>query len=694
MYLTCSFKSAADLDSCEKFDVANAERALAYLSECEKIGQVDGINIGQLASEANDRLRKSLEAYGSYLQKAIADKYNRICNTKSVQDDPYQHSHGLHVRITELQQLANRHPLIYEHMINNNNNNNSSHNNGDQIEGWRTRISNFYVTQRRRMNQLQDTDIAELRNQVLVAEALACMDSFCGLDGKGFDKLYTDYNLILRAKMHESCQRLLASIAADDYAQADMILAMDGEAGLSQNTIIQIKHELSASVQRLIGEAKRKTHLLERNVEKEDKTELVQQLKELMARAAMASNREALVKMLNAETRQLLLAFAERMHARLLEVIASALKSVDIFIKTHSFLEAERAMANIDLIEQELIISTQERQQMSSECAVEQQRRALRTSLDDIVKILMKRDFADIGSYSISSPKELLAKIRCVAEHGNHVYIEAETIMLTEMRKSFVALIDELTTTRGDELTTQHKKQRIRELKHALTFLPNEISADLEHKLANIEESIILHEKQAIDEFQTTLEIDDSDELNIQSLAERLQHYKDNHMTSFHAQLVRQILKTLNAYQAQVSECLSSSGMQQQQQQHVHAALACARKVATYRRHMGEHVTSIETVYKNVCNSLKRTLSSCSTTLASMNSVESAECVEQAYKIMLEIVSLTFTLDNNNNNNNNNENEQQVCVYFVVYYIFVLMIICEKKKTLKSSPIPLRKKIF
>ena len=196
----------------DRLDASMANNAIVYITQCEKVGHD---SIRESVMDVNENLRKYIGEYGIFLRKEINEKYNHTRNINS-EGGPFMYSQDVEIRLQELSSFS-RFLHVFEYI-----------NGAETIENLQKEFLDFHCNLSTKMEEYKVSGkLRELKDQLIIAQALTCVDRFCAhvFAGNGFAALYRQYY----GEIHRECKAaykiVLDYISGGDYANADITLS-------------------------------------------------------------------------------------------------------------------------------------------------------------------------------------------------------------------------------------------------------------------------------------------------------------------------------------------------------------------------------------------------------------------------------------------------------------------------------------
>ena len=196
----------------------------------------------------------------------------------------------------------------------------------------------------------------ELRNCLLVAQSLVCLDRFCCAEvedfaSRGFGFLNRNYRIELNREVREAYRNILDHIKNFDYMSASLLLTEIDESTLSASHKNQISLMLRYSLMRLIRETKTNAVWLDGRIECDENGHEIEKIKDNVNKARECLVHVKLVSMLDDEMKKQLDTFAREIDAMLSASIVKGLDSIEAFMNADSFFEAEQGMQTLNRIQ-------------------------------------------------------------------------------------------------------------------------------------------------------------------------------------------------------------------------------------------------------------------------------------------------------------------------------------------------------
>ncbi|CAF5029174.1 unnamed protein product [Rotaria magnacalcarata] len=231
----------------DRFRISTANNALVYIRHCE---QITNDFIRAFTFRAYEILRDYLQQYSNFLEHRIHQNFrDGICNDASHEEDHSHYSQDLEISLSALSSLSKFQDVSECMEV------------SEKLERWQ---QEFIQHHRVLSDKMQDYRISgeskELRDHLLIAQALICIDKFCGkeFENNGYGVLYRQYRLELIKGCKESSRIVLECIAMGDYAKADVELYnIADDKFLTAKDSAQMKHDIQRSLNTLMNDTER-----------------------------------------------------------------------------------------------------------------------------------------------------------------------------------------------------------------------------------------------------------------------------------------------------------------------------------------------------------------------------------------------------------------------------------------------------
>ncbi|CAF2001897.1 unnamed protein product [Rotaria magnacalcarata] len=657
-----------------RIDASTANNSLVYLSQCEKI---DHHGVKESAAETHEILKKYLNEYGDFLNQEIIQKFNYIISIDT-EGGRFQHSQDLEMCLQELSSLS-RFPHVFE-----------SIDGAAKVKQWHREFLEYHRILEDKMKACEDDKrcsdsggtttgrldeaqrsltlyeppqkifktatenqqsstienlwelsprepkrlpppplYRELNDYLTLVHALSCVDRFCisVFAGNGFGNLYRQY----QGKRYNQCRTayrtILEYISKGDYANADIELSDTDDNSLNPRDKAQIEHDLQSSLNKLITDTKSIANWLDGKIEREeDNRSEIKEIKENMDKIRIALNKHRIMNLLDGGTRDDLQNFVREINEILSRIILRGLGSIETFIDADSFSEAEQGMENLSRVQRELAgyyISH----------SVNERYEALRERINLIVsEILKKNDFTDVNNYSLNPPKDLLAKLKMGASHGNTRFIQTYHSILGKVRQSFSLAINEVR-----HAPLHERSVKISSLNYALCFLPEDLQIYFNLQIVELSKLITEEEKAHKQHLETLLTNMDDDEHSIAKLGLLAEWYKKQNLNDLFNKLHEQSFKKLHIYRTNMQTCLDKQDIQ--------SALSIVKIIMKYEKSLGTYIPEVTEIYNSVHSLTVKGFSFCCETLANISSTEQTQLIEKAFSDILVYLKFSDTFD-------------------------------------------------
>ncbi|CAF4580786.1 unnamed protein product, partial [Rotaria sp. Silwood2] len=310
-----------------RLDASTANSALVYISQCEKVGHD---RVRENATDANENLRKYIKEYGIFLKQEINMKFNYM-RTIDDERDPFLYSQDLEMRLQELSS-SSKFAHVFECI-----------NAAETVEDLQQKFLEFHRILSSKMEEYKNASkIKELRDQVIIAQALACVDRFCAniLAGNGFADLYKQYQREIHKECRIAYKTVLDYISKGDYPNVDMALSDIQDKPLNPRDKAQIQNDLHCSLNKLMNDTKSIANWLSGKVERENNRNQITEIKENIEKIRIACNKHMIMKLLDEDTQTSLKKFDNEINETLSRIILKGLNSIEAFMDADSFSEA------------------------------------------------------------------------------------------------------------------------------------------------------------------------------------------------------------------------------------------------------------------------------------------------------------------------------------------------------------------
>ena len=599
-------------DFSNKLDASAANNALVYVSQCEKVSH---IRVKEVAADTAGILQKYIREYGNFLNKEIFTKFQHA-RCIDAEGGPLQYSHDLKMRLRELSALS-KYARVFECM-----------DGAENVEYWHQRFLDYYHTLSYNMEQHKASGRnKDLKDQLIIAQALSCLDPLCVavFAGNGFQALYRQYQATVNEEARAAYRIVLDYISKGDYANIDRVLSDIDDRSLNPRDLAQIKHDLQSSINTLMQDTSSIVHWLDWKIERDDNRNQIREIKENSEKIRMALNKNRIMELLDEETQSRLRCFGNEMNEDLSGILLRGLNSIQAFMNTDSFSEAEQGMENLSWLQR----------QLAGHCTstlVTEKATELRQKLDEIVAEISKRDdFADINNYSVNPPKDLLTKLKMVASRGDARFHQAYISTLEKIRQDFSQAVDKVR-----HASLEERSGQIHLLNHALCFLPEELQTPFKLQIDELNKLFTDKEKTYRRDLEEALRRASEDDRAITKLGALAQRYSTENMHEFSEILHAEVTRKLYDYRINVESSLSKQDMQ--------SAVDIMKTIVKYRESVGSYIPEVEGIYKNVRELIIKSFAHCFDTLADIATVEQADILHQAFSNIIICIDFSMTI--------------------------------------------------
>lgn len=591
-----------------RIDAATAESALIYLGQCEKVTQN---RVQANAIDANENLRKYLSEYGKFLDQEIHNKFQL---TIQIHPDSnlFQHSQELDLRLQELTSLQ-RYTNVFDCIEGK-----------DKIKYWHVEFRNYHRDLNNQMQEHHDArNSEESKAQLMIARALSCVDRFCddsGCSANGFGDLYSFYHKEKVKEFRKVYQNILQHIEEEDYAHAEIaLLSIQGDSWNSQDKA-QIEYDVQSSLNRLISRTKSDASWLYGKIERvdEDNRLKIQSIKYNSDKVRVAAKQSRIMNFVDENTRKLIINYDKDMNDILSKIIIKGQRSIEAYVESKSFSEAEQGMENLRLVQQEL-----ENYCISEEFSLKI--KELNNRLDGLVNdILSTNNFTDISTFAKNSPRDILNKLIMVPPNISTRLTQAHQTISYRIRESFTSAISLI-----HQVPVHERMGKIRVLSQALCFLPNEMQTEFQEQIDNLITTKVNEEKVEKDKLDALLECVKTDDHAISQLGELAQQFATKNMHELLKVLREQCVNNLHAYQTDV------------QTSDIQSAIQLFKKISEFKKSLSTYVPEVLEIYADVSRRISKSFLDCCETLASISSIEQNQSIEKAFQDL--IIYLQFS---------------------------------------------------
>jgi hypothetical protein len=460
----------------------------------------------------------------------------------------------------------------------------------------------------------------EFRDNLLIAHTLSSVDRFCGemFVNNGFGFLYREYQVEFTKGCKEAYKIVLDYIAKGDYASADIELSQIDEKPLNSRALAQVKLDLETSLKKLMKETISIANWLDGKIESEkDIISQIKELKENIDKIQIASNKHGITNLLHGETKRRLENFEKEINEVLTEIILKGLNTIEAFMDTDSFYEAEQSMEILSRVQRELAgyCTSNEMTEKS---------KALRDRLGSIVdNILTRYDFGDISKYPANPPKDILAKLKIVASRRGTRYEKAYNSLLGKIRDHFFQAIDNVR-----DIPLDGRDGKIRSLKYALHFLPEDLQGQFQIHIDELGKIISDEMSKYRIELNDLIKIGSETDRDIMKLGTFAQKCQEKRLNDYYNILREEVAKRLHTHRIKLENTLNSQDIQAMQ-----AMIDIVKTINKYREFVGLYISEIEEIYTSVRDRMIRVFTSTCETLANISSIEHTSIVENAFMI-------------------------------------------------------------
>ncbi|CAF0999381.1 unnamed protein product [Adineta steineri] len=595
-----------------RMDASMANNAIVYIIQCEKVNHD---SIRESVMDVNENLDKYVREYGDFLKKQINEKFNYVRNANS-EGGPFIYSQDLEICLQELSSFS-RFPHVFERI-----------NAAETIEKLHQEFLDFHRNLNAKMEEYKVSGkLKELKDQLIIAQALTCVDRFCVnvFAGNGFAALYKQYQGEIYRECKVAYRTVLDYISKGDYANADIVLSDIENNPLNQKDKTQITHDLQCSLNKLMKDTRSIVNWLDGKIEREDNRIQITQIKENIDKIRIACNKNSIIELLDGNLKENLRAFESQINDILAEIILRGLGSIEAFMEADSFSETEQGMETLSQVQREL----------AGYCTsdnVQKKSKELRSKLDDIVNgVLERTEISNINQFSINPPKDLLAKLKAVAAHGSARFTQAYTLMLAKTRQTFSLAIEDVRKAPLNE-----RSAKISSLNYALCFLPDDLQMQFKQQIDELNKLIEKEKEEYKQELVTSVVTVDDDEHGIMKIRHLAERYSKQNMPDFLKRLREECIKKLQMYRTNIQKSLD--------EQNIQSAIDITKKIIKYEEHLGDYISEIKAISENIRVLMIKRLSNCCDTLSNISSIEQTSTLEKAFTDIIIYLEFSNTL--------------------------------------------------
>ncbi|CAF1084596.1 unnamed protein product [Adineta steineri] len=595
-----------------RMDASMANNAIVYIIQCEKVNHD---SIRESVMDVNENLYKYIREYGDFLKKQINEKFNYVRNANS-EGDPFLYSQDLEICLQELSSFS-RFPHVFERI-----------NAAETIEKLHQEFLDYHRNLNAKMEEYKVSGkLKELKDQLIIAQALTCVDRFCVnvFAGNGFTALYKQYQGEIYKECKVAYRTVLDYLSKGDYANADIALSDTEDNPLNPRDKAQIQHDLQCSLNKLMKDTRSIVNWLDGKIEREDNRIQITQIKENIDKIRIACNKNSITELLDVNLKDNLREFESQINDILADIILRGLRSIEAFMEADSFSETEQGMETLSQVQRELAgyCTSDDVQEKSIE---------LRKKLDTIVNdVLNRTEISDISQFSVNPPKDLLAKLKAVAARGSARFTQAYTLMLAKTRQTFSVAIEDVRKTPLNE-----RSVKIISLNYALCFLPEDLQMQFKQQIDELNKLIEKEKEEYKQELVTSVMTVDDDEHGIIKIRHLAEQYSKQNMPDFLKSLREECIKKLHMYRTNVQKSLD--------EQNIQSAIDITNKIIKYEEHLGAYISDTKAISENTRVLIIKRLSNYCDTLSSISSIEQTSTLEKAFTDTIICLELSVTL--------------------------------------------------
>lgn len=596
-----------------RLEVFIAENGLVYTSECEKV--IDD-SVRRNAIDANEKLQNYLREYGLFLKQQINMSFTSIQSPDDTYD-PFSYSQNFEMRLQELLSYR-KYPHVFKCI------------NGDEmIEEFREKFLEFFNGFSSKMEENKNLlKINELKDQIIIAQALVCIDRFCGdlFAGNGFAALYRQYQGEVHRACGEAYRAVLVYISQGDYVRVDFAILQIPDTPFKHVEEAQMRHDLSTALTKLLKDTRTLTYWLDGKITREDSLVQISIIKENIDKIRIACNKHAIMKLLDESLQTNLRNFGGEMDKELSSIILKGLTSIENFMDADSFSEAEHGMERLNKIQRE----------SSGYCASEkvtERSNSLRQRLDKIVTdISTRHDIQNIDTYPTNPPKDLLGRLKAAASHGNAKCRQAYAVTVGKIRETVQLAIEN-----ARQAPFNERSGKIHALNYPLRFLPEDLQIEFRSQIEDVSRAVASEEEGYRQDLNRTMMTEDSNDLSIERLGVLAKEYDEKKVNDLLKQLCEECLRKVKTYRADLQKHLEVPN--------IRSAVEITKKIFKYDQSVGDYATEIGGVCRGASDLLASKIHSYCETLANMASIEHTQLLEKTFDDISLFVAFAKLLD-------------------------------------------------
>ena len=424
-----------------KLDCQFATQALDFIENCEN---TNDDHVRRLISSSLNLLTKFIREYGANLDKEIAKNFNDATKYDS-QGQTLTYSSQLDSKTSELLNIRNFSKVFQ--IIDGEN----------KIQNW---LKVFCTLYRDIQDKLQVADnhknFEDSLKYVMVAKTLTSLDNFVKENGKNFESLFIEYKSHLLAGNREVINNILESISNLDFAQANELLSQITERPINQTDLKKIKLNLQTTLNKLMKEVKLRVRALDEIIESGYCAEKINYINESVCILDVALSKIELIDYLEPKTKTELTNFRNTIKHDFSNIVIKALQSIEKYLESYKFNEAEIGLKNIKKILDNLFECT------LSEEAEKMMEKVNHISKNQIFEEIKKKDFSDITKYIYDPPVDILNILRDLASHRPQ-FRQTYAILLENVRKAVEKAISDV-----KNVSFEEHADKVQEIKFVL----------------------------------------------------------------------------------------------------------------------------------------------------------------------------------------------------------------------------------
>lgn len=593
-----------------RFDGSMASLALFYTSKCETVRDSA---IKQTAIETNHLLQKYLAEYALFLEQEMSRLYQ---NGKNIEIDggSFQYCHELCLRLEELLFLEKFSEV--SHYLKTT----------ESLTKWRQEIMSYYTTSSDQMADFQKRDERELLGkQLAVIKGFIALDRFFG--NNLFYELHKKFQSNVIDDLTDAYRRILQHIHEFDYVRASYVLSDIDDKPLHVKAKRQIELELQSSLSKLMKDTKRSAQWLYGKIEREE--ENAKQFLEIVTNLEKISSAETklnLMELLDEKFKSDVKNFPVEIDKILSEMILQALNSIEMYINTDNFAQAEEGLKKINNVVEHHLKS------VINDEGVIKKSQELRNKLNELATNISTRiDFSDIDKYFEKPPKDLLDNLRLLSKN-NDQYNQIYKALLGKLKRDLKDTLEKI-----GKLPMKQRSAKLRTLTHALSYIPEDLQVEFKSEINEMTEYNRSIQKEYENELARSLKGEQENEQTWMKISELAKNFEEQGMDELADHMYTEVLKRIQNYRTQFQSALEMSDMQ--------SALQQMHKIIKCKDHVSQYFPGIKEVYDSSRKLTVKSFEDYSKALADISKIEKPETVENAFNNVIMCMKFSNHLE-------------------------------------------------